>query len=153
MRKAMLKEGKSYDFEIRKLIKLSDEQNYFILIGPYGKKYLMFDSYYLGYGMKSGDTINCKVNKINCNGKIFLEPAHPYYKIGQEYEFEFTAIKEIENSKKVKQCILFVNDPYKSTAFIPGIEKSVYKKYLSGKVIAKVENIKKARLYLKVDVE
>jgi len=29
----------------------------------------------------------------------------------------------------------------------------VYKKYLSGKVIAKVENIKKARLYLKVDVE
>ncbi len=150
LRREVLREGNKYDFEIKKLIRLSDEQSYFILIDPYGKKHLMFDRYYIHYGMKTGDVICCNIDKINCNGRIYLEPQHPYYQNGRNYEIEFLDVMEIENSKKKKLFILHVNDSYHSTAFLQNVRQSHYKDFISRKVIAKVEYVKKARLYLKI---
>ncbi len=144
----ILEEGKEYDFRIGKLVKLSDNENYFILIDPFNNKRLMFDRIFVRYGMKTGDVIKCKVDKINCNGKIYLEPRHPYYRTGQKYEFEFIAIEEVENSKKVKEKVLCVDDTFKSKAVILDTDPVLYENFLKGKIIAKVENIKKARLYL-----
>jgi len=147
---SLLKEESSYDFKVTKLIRLSDDQNYFILLDPFGKKHLMFDRYYIHYGIREGDIVNCRVDKINCNGKIYLEPRHPYYQKDQVCEMEFLDIKEVESSKKKKSNILFVNDSFKSTAVLLDVIPSLYKDYLSKKITVKVKYIKKARLYLNV---
>lgn len=144
----LFEEGKSYDFEIRKMVKLSDEQNYYVMIDPFGKRHLMFDSDYNNYGIKTGDVISCKIDKINCNGKIFLEPKHPYYSEGKTYKFEIGGCKEVENSKKEIEKVFLINDEYNSTAQIINLNASSYDSYVGKKIHAKIDRIKKARLYL-----
>ena len=144
-------EGKSYGFEIRKMIKLSDDQNYYIMIDPFGKKHLMFDKDFINYGFNTGDIIICLVDKINCNGKIFLEPKHPFYVTGKVFEFEFIGIANIESSKKVKQTALLINDNYQSKAVLVDVEQSKYHDFVSRKVKAEIVYIKKAVIYLSLD--
>ncbi|MFN8134554.1 MAG: hypothetical protein U0Z17_04750 [Bacteroidales bacterium] len=45
-----------------------------------------------GYGIHPGDEISCKIDKINCTGRIYLEPRHPYYSEGKIYDFEIVKI-------------------------------------------------------------
>lgn len=89
----MLEEGKMYRFFVDKLLTLPDA-NYFLLIDEWNKKHLLLQKYYTDYSIKVGTHINCYVNKINCNGKIFLEPEHPIYKIGDIDNFTITKLEE-----------------------------------------------------------
>jgi hypothetical protein len=86
-------EGMEYSFRVEKLISLPDA-DYFILMDEWGNKYLLPEVYYKNYQIKPGKNILCSVNKINCNGKIFLEPRHPIYTIGMIDSFEIYAIEQ-----------------------------------------------------------
>ncbi len=82
-----LEEGQSYRFLPLKTIVLPDMHENLILSGPDRRKYLLPLSYYQGYGLADKNEIICKVDKINCTGRVFLEPEHPVYREGLSYTF------------------------------------------------------------------
>jgi hypothetical protein len=106
-----LKEGCLYNFIVLKSLKLPDDKEYFVTEDPRGKKHLLLKSFYESYNISVGETITCKVDKINCNGKIFLEPQHPYLKDDHQYDFEITCTEEIYNNMVDPEQTLFCKRP------------------------------------------
>lgn len=84
---ARLTEGESYLFRIVKSMSLTPGDSWYVLEDPNGYKILLPGQYYEKYGFRTGQTIRCRVDKINCNGRMFLEPAHPHYVEGESYQF------------------------------------------------------------------
>ncbi|MEZ5196257.1 MAG: hypothetical protein R2764_07635 [Bacteroidales bacterium] len=82
-----LEEGKTYPFIVSDLIEIPGGQKYFKLIDPNHVKHLLDAEPYKKYKIQPGDSIFCRVDKINCTGKIFIEPEHPFYSIQEIYEF------------------------------------------------------------------
>ncbi len=143
-----LKEGKSYAFIINKQISIPGSgELHFVLIGPDKKRYLLKSSHYEHYGLKVGGKVICIVDKINCTGQVFLEPEHPYYKIGQKYDFLVTRITTENNIWGSVNHIAWVKDLHRfewpcqidqPEYLIPGMS------HLS----CRVDRIKKAQLIL-----
>ena len=86
--KVILLEGEWFPFIIHNLVKLQDDKWYYVLLDINGLKHFMLSKYYEMYGFKTGDEISCKIDKVNCTGRIYLEPKHPYYIEGEIYDFE-----------------------------------------------------------------
>lgn len=107
----IFKEGQRFPFVIANKLVLpgTDEAN-LILLGPDKKKYLLPEQFYENYHLKIGQTVVCTIDKINCSGKIFLEPDHPYYKIGERYDFLVLRLAEQENFLGKVQLIAWVRD-------------------------------------------
>ncbi len=144
-----LEEGKEYLFLVEKLLKLPDA-DYFILIDEWERKYLLPQVYYQDYPIEAGKYITCNVNKINCNGKIFLEPRHPVYKIGDEDRFEIYQLEQRikQKSKEPYYVILARNEKTDKAAVlnytvIDGIKLPVNK-------LCRVVKIKKAEVMLEI---
>ncbi|HUS87278.1 MAG TPA: hypothetical protein VMW76_08565 [Bacteroidales bacterium] len=87
--KMRLEEGKKYIFQVTKTVRF-EEETYFVLKGPDNRRYLIPSARYYGYNIILDGTIHCRVDKINCNGEVYLEPEHPYYREGEKYEFTIT---------------------------------------------------------------
>ncbi|MCI0522417.1 MAG: hypothetical protein L0Y37_02065 [Bacteroidales bacterium] len=85
-----LEEGRYYIFTKVKNIVLPGGEVNLMLTGPDGKKYLLPLERYNDYNLETKTEIECKVDKINCSGKVFLEPEHPYYREGESYFFTLT---------------------------------------------------------------
>lgn len=83
-----LTEGETYPFLILKFVTLEPGDDWMVLQEPRGYKILVPLNYYTSYGFKPGQTVLCRVDKINCNGRMFLEPRHPVYEEGKVYEFD-----------------------------------------------------------------
>ena len=84
--KMRLEESKKYNFQVTKTVRF-EEETYFVLKGPDNRRYLIPSARYSGYDIGLKKTIHCRVDKINCNGEVYLEPEHPYYREGGTYEF------------------------------------------------------------------
>lgn len=82
-----LREGMNVDFIVRNQVVLQDNRTYFILEDPSETKHFIEADPYLHYQIKTGQKLRCQIVKINCTGRIILEPLHPVYKIGESYEF------------------------------------------------------------------
>jgi hypothetical protein len=95
-----LEEGMRCLFKVIGLVKLQDEQTYYILEDPYKIRHLLTCRYYQRYGINAGQEILCKVDKINCTGRVYLEPEHPHYTEGQVYQFRFRTVLNNTQSKK-----------------------------------------------------
>lgn len=100
-----LTEGEAYAFRFVKLVKLSDGEDYMVLEDPYKIRHLITYSCYRKYNLRQGSDILCKVDKINCTGRVFLEPEHPYYKTGSSEDFEILRIEKSQNEEKLN-CII-----------------------------------------------
>jgi len=87
-------QGIFYTFKILGIIDVPEKGDHFILLHESGRKMLLKREYYVKYNYEIGQKISCKVDKVNCNGQVFLEPKHPNYIEGQEYFFKKEAIKE-----------------------------------------------------------
>ncbi|MCX7955471.1 MAG: hypothetical protein N3A01_09845 [Bacteroidales bacterium] len=85
-------ENEVYDFFVENLIKLPDGE-YFVLNYENKRKFLLPAYYYHDYQIEKNKYIKCYINKINCNGQIFLEPLHPIYKIGDVDIFYLYAVQ------------------------------------------------------------
>jgi len=103
-----IEEGKSYIFSIEKTITIPGAGEHFVLRGPDGRKYLVPAAVYAGYGLQTGGEIECRVDKINCKGEVFLEPRNPYYTEGKRYDFVVTAWREISGSRLHQGKVLTV---------------------------------------------
>lgn len=144
----IFKEGQRFPFTIKNKLVLpgTDEAN-FILLGPDQKKYLLPEEYYENYHLKIGQTILCTIDKINCSGKIFLEPDHPYYKIGERYDFLVLRLAEQENFLGKTQLIAWVRDLHGLEWSCP-IDKSEDIEPGYSYLACRVERIKKGELIL-----
>lgn len=82
-----LQEGFEYVFHVIDLVKLQDHNEYYLLSDPNGMKHFLEAAPYIGYLIPNPGKIICTVSKINCTGRIFLEPSHPFLKTGHIYRF------------------------------------------------------------------
>jgi hypothetical protein len=91
-----LKEGHFYPFNYVKCVKLEDNNLYMILEDHYGIRHFIEHEHYKNYSLSLNSIVNCLVAKINCTGRIYLEPEHPIYKVGEEYHFEVASLIQTE---------------------------------------------------------
>lgn len=123
------------------------EESFFILENPFGGKHLLKSIHYKQYNLKVGDTINCMIDKINCSGKIYLEPENPYYKQGKIYEFEVVRIIDQTNSVGENEKVILVKDSLgrENRCSLPD---NISSSQIEQKIKCKVVRIKKGVLYL-----
>jgi hypothetical protein len=105
-----LKEGNVYKFLVEKELSLPDNTIHFLLKGPDLKKYLIPAQNYLNYGLIPGNTIKCRIDRINCNGKVFLEPRNPWYSEGKSYNFRVDGIEVRTDKKGINHNVVIVKD-------------------------------------------
>ena len=88
------------------------------------------------------------VDKINCIGRVFLEPEHHYYKPKHSYEFEYEGEIEItkKNLKKYKYHKL--KGKYDFIALLSTSSNNIQIDKKS-KNVFEIEKISKAKIYLK----
>lgn len=141
-------EGDVHLFKIIGFTEIPDsEESFFILENPFGGKHLLKSIYYKQYNLKIGDTINCTIDKINCSGKIYLEPENPYYKQGVIYEFEVIRIIDQTNSVGENEKVILVKDSLgrENRCSLPD---NISSSQIKQKIKCKVVRIKKGVLYL-----
>jgi hypothetical protein len=85
--KIKIKEGSVLLFKVLNIVTLQDSREYYILEDQNGVKHFIDAEMYANYGIEVSKKIECKVVKINCTGRIILEPTHPIYSEGQSYFF------------------------------------------------------------------
>ena len=114
-----LKEGKNYLFKLEGLVEFPDGKLFQRLKDPNGVMHLLPAEPYHKYGLEDRDEISCHVDKINCSGKIFLEPEHPIYQVGGKYPFEVIGFESIENSDGYRENEILVVDKLGKTVNVP----------------------------------
>ena len=142
------KEGQRLPFQVvNKVVMPGTDEEHFVLVGPDERKHLLPEKDYALYNITVGQTITCTVDKINCSGKIFLEPDHPYYKPGERYDFLVLRLSYQQTFMGGVQPIAWVRDLHGLEWPCPidqseGIEPGY--SYLA----CRVERIRKAELQL-----
>jgi len=112
--KIVLMEGEWFLFLIHNLVQLQDDDWYFVLQDVNGLKHFMPAGFYKNYGLKPGDEISCKIDRINCTGRIFLEPRHPVYADGKNYFFDILHKSDQDGGIK-----LIVKDIFENNIEVP----------------------------------
>ncbi len=107
---ARMVEGQVHDFRILGRITACDGEGYFVVRDLWGYKILIPERHYREYGFKAGQTLKCRIDKVNCNGRMFLEPAHPFYREGQVYKFPLEKKGSDTNSKGIKEHYFIIRD-------------------------------------------
>lgn len=140
-------EGKTYSFKINGRIILHDGLDYLVLIDPGGVKHLLEYSPYEAYHLQEKGTVKCRVDKINCTGKIYLEPLHPHYKLNQVYSFKLLGYTHDNlNDNHTEQVAVF-EDFFKNHILIsasevnPGINKGAFQQF-------RIKKIKRGKVQL-----
>ncbi len=135
--KGKLVQGEYYDFRVIKKVALGDSSQFWVLEDPFGFRHMLDASYYKKYHIAPEIVLRCKVDKINCTGKIFLEPPHPFYSVGDVCSFPVIGISHIENC-----FIVTVEDKL-------GFRHTVSLKHNVGEAVdLRIARIKKGKLYL-----
>ena len=145
---ARLTEGEYYSFTILKSISLGPDEEYYVMREPHGFKLLMPKKYYVRYGFYSGQQIRCRVDKVNCIGRVFLEPKHPFYVEGEKYNFDVIGVEKYVDNQGMVQHIV-VRDVLGYEWCVSATKKSVVNTQ-AGRLCCLVQRIKKGRLLLKI---
>jgi len=139
-------EGQEYDFTVNSRVQLPPDDDFFlILISPFQTRHLLAEKNYLHYNLYPGQKIRCRIDKINCAGKIFLEPQHPVYKENNVYDFPVKGIEDIINSEGKHEKMLVVEDCWHNEIYINASEIDTT---ATTSVLCHVDRIKKSKLYL-----
>jgi hypothetical protein len=145
----LLFQGLKYDLRVRKILVVDNDQQYYVCADENGLKHLIPEAYYRHYGIKPGDIIRCRLDRINCLGRFFFEPDHPLYEQFQTYEFTLKEFKKTchnnpDNYTAIVEDVFgheWETKPFKSGTVLPSGLESVY---------CCVKGLKKARLYLEL---
>jgi len=141
----ILSEGSWFPFRIHNLVQLQDDEWYYILVDVNNLKHFMPAEYYAGYGFRIGEEISCKIDRINCTGRIYLEPENPYYNEGELYLFDVVP-ESVQDDKQ----ILIVTEILGNRIEVPLYDINILKKVQENKVSLKVTSIKKGMLILEL---
>jgi len=141
-----LEEGKTYTFNALKTVELPGGEVNLMLKGPDGNKYLLPLTYYQGYNLVSQGPLQCKIDKINCSGKVFLEPVNPFYNEGESYLFDVRHKSEYTDSDGIRCWSVTVSDRHGNLINVPS-ELVTGLKEDAKKISLVVERISKGKLY------
>jgi len=141
-----MEEGKTYTFNAVKSVELPGGEVNLMLNGPDSKKYLLPLKYYRGYKLVSPGPVQCKIDKINCSGKVFLEPANPFYSEGESYFFDVRDKSECTDSNGVRCRSITVSDRLGNLINVPA-ELVAALQEEADKISLRVERISKGKLY------
>lgn len=109
--KDILTEGRKYLFTVIKITLLhGDDREFIVLEDPFCNRHLLPADQYENHDLKPGRSILCRIDKINCDGKIFIEPEHPWYKVGKIYNFEFIRYERRINHVGEPEDVAIVKD-------------------------------------------
>ena len=141
-------EHKSYYFTILKKINI-DNNEFYIFNAPDCTKHTIPAKFYINYKSKIGSLIKCYIDKINCNGQIFIEPEHPYYKRHSIHDFLYKGKESRTTKQGINIDVITVVDKYgRVCTILPNNKFQKSEKYKPEKIQCKVERVKKSRLYL-----
>lgn len=143
-----LEEGRKYLFTPVKVIELPGGEQNLMLSGPDNKKYLLPLKYYENYALTTKSVITCKIDKINCSGKVFLEPEHPVYREGENYDFKVISAKEQQDGPER----IFVTDIFGNELLVPpglALHCNEHTEILN----LKIERISKGKIYFQSGAE
>jgi len=119
------REGDIIQITLLKETGLNEAEKFYLFRSNQGDKFLLDKSQYSNYTFELGKTITARIDRINCSGRIFIEPEHPVYKDLQAYDFEIlkrVSVSEKEADIIVKDC--FGNDvPVKVLPFKTNTER------------------------------
>ncbi len=138
-----LKQGNYYNFKYIKRVKLEDDNTYMVFEDMYGIRHFVGYKMYENYNLKLNTDVTCLLDKINCTGRIFLEPKHPVYRKGCTYSFSISQIIWSENERylTVKDCF----NNYLNISLNEEMDNENISQYKPGSFIkAKIVKIKKA---------
>lgn len=141
----------TYEFELIDEIDFFSSEKYYILTDPFRRKHLLNSKLYKKYNYNIGSKINCHVDKINCQGRVYIEPEHPIYKVGNYYDFKFLKRTQIRNKRGELKIILIFVDNLGSEAYAYVSDYSFYTNFNTTEVNAKVIKIKKAKVYIELN--
>lgn len=146
-KKFRLQEGGIYDFKVIRFVQMppDDEEN-ILVEDEFGFRFLLKKKHYPDTDFVPGETITCRVDKVGCNGKIYLEPENAYYKLGQYYDFDFAGFTNITNSQGVIEKMVILKDNRSNEIIMKFYEE--YCLINDNKVRCRVERIKKSKLML-----
>ena len=151
-KKLPLEQGKKYLFYFQKKVFLSGDVEYFVAIDPFGDKHLIPTEHYTAYHLKTGEKYLCKVDKINCLGRIFIEPPHPFFEEGESYAFRYLkTIQKKHKSGNIYSYHLF--EDKKGEKALMNADDFVLDEHLkSGFHLFRVEKITKGRIFIGCDL-
>lgn len=89
-----LNEGETHQFQVIKQVHIPDEGDFFMLRHESGRRLLLPCETYKNFNIKVGNSIDCRIDKVSCSGKVYLEPKHPIYNEGEVYDFEILGEEE-----------------------------------------------------------
>ncbi|MCF8378341.1 MAG: hypothetical protein K9H49_02115 [Bacteroidales bacterium] len=139
-----LTEGYTYPFIISGKVTLPDGSEQIILKDPNGVKHLLDAEPYKNYGFRNKQTIRCHIDKINCTGRIFIEPEHPHYTVGEKYNFKLAGFKS-DPEKRLELAVFL--DIFGYESYIPN--HLIPEDILPGDSLqCTVERIKRARIFI-----
>lgn len=145
--KSTLEEGKYYSFTITGSVLLPDGHDCFILTDINKVKHLLYKEYYKNYKLELNQVVRCRIDKINCAGKIYIEPEHPYYKLGERYSFVFDHYVDVRSNHGDYERLAILKNGYAEDIWLAADDTdSPLKK--GEQVSAIVERIKKGRVYI-----
>jgi hypothetical protein len=138
-------EGHSYPFTITGTVELPDALEYFVLTDLNGSKHLLDKAFYFHYDLKLNMTIQCSIDRINCSGKIYIEPVHPVYKKGEVFRFPLKRFETVINSIGVEEKSAILTDIFGNEISLPSEE--LPQGINSGELVeCRIEKIKKGRV-------
>jgi len=138
-------EGQEYEFTVINRLSLPpDDDIFLVLISPFQTRHLLAEKHYVHYNIMAGQKIKCRIDKINCSGKIYLEPEHPFYKEKQMYDFPVKRAETIVNSSGKPEKMLVVADCWNNDVYVNASGMDTNIKHIK----CSVDRIKKAKLYL-----
>ena len=141
--KIILSEGDWFPFKIHNLVQLQDDSWYYVLQDINGLKHFMPAENYESYGFATGTEITCKIDRINCTGRIFLEPKHPNYTEGEIYPFKVISFLNSGTEK-----VLIVKEISGNNIEVPVYNNTNLDIKNKNMVKCIVKSIKKGRLIL-----
>ena len=87
-------EGEIHEFSVLKRLEVPEEGEFYLLRHKTGRRLMLPLKTYKHYGIDIGQTIECRIDKVNCTGKVYLEPKHPVYEEGGVYQFKVSRISQ-----------------------------------------------------------
>lgn len=82
-----------------KLIDIPGDASYYVLETGQKNRLLLPTEPYRHFGISIGQILSCSIDKINCSGRIFIEPLHPGFVSGQTYSFKVLNSFEVYDRK------------------------------------------------------
>jgi len=139
--------GQFYNFQVLKLISIPGDNDFFVLVDLSGNKHLLRASYYMHYPIHIKEYYRCRVDKINCQGRIFLEPVHPMFNIGEIHIFEVREFIGLNSKKGVKEYFKMLA-PNGEFGLLPAKSSNQFK--FGDKLPCRIYEIKKAQIFLQI---